>query len=65
MLLEANEEFDEEGIMKKAIENGIRVYPLSPYCLKSKRKGLVLGFSKVDEETIEYGINRLSELVRS
>lgn len=65
MLLEANEEFDEDGIMKKAIENGIRVYPLSPYCLKSKRKGLVLGFSKVDEETIEYGINRLSELVRS
>lgn len=64
MLLEAVEDFNEEGMTNKVLENGIRVYPLSPYCLKSVRKGWVLGYSKVNEETIMRGINQLSNIIK-
>ncbi|OPH53526.1 transcriptional regulator [Paenibacillus ferrarius] len=63
MLLEAEESYDEETVTKLALQKGIRVYPLGPYCLESKRKGWVLGFAKVDEVSIEQGIHRLAELV--
>ncbi|WP_188989372.1 MocR-like pyridoxine biosynthesis transcription factor PdxR [Paenibacillus nasutitermitis] len=62
MLLEAEESYDEETVTKLALQKGIRVYPLGPYCLESKRKGWVLGFAKVDEVSIEQGIYRLAEL---
>lgn len=64
MLLEADEDFMEEEMTNKALENGIRVYPLSPYCLESKRKGWVLGYSKVNEETIQRGIKQLSNIFK-
>lgn len=62
ILLEAKEDFNEEEMTNQALQKGVRVYPLSPYCLTSKRKGWVLGFSKVDEETITRGIHRLALL---
>ena len=62
MLLEAEDSFDEEAGTNHALEKGIRVYPLSNYCLESNRKGWVLGFAKVDESAIEAGINRLAEM---
>ncbi|NRR22945.1 PLP-dependent aminotransferase family protein [Brevibacillus sp. MS2.2] len=64
ILLEADKSFDEDAATNLAIEKGIRVYPLSKYCLKSARKGWVLGFAKVDESTIEEGIFRLAEITR-
>ncbi|RUT47549.1 PLP-dependent aminotransferase family protein [Paenibacillus anaericanus] len=63
MLLEAEESYDEENVTKLALQQGIRIYPLGPYCLESKRKGWVLGFAKVDETSIEQGIYRLAELI--
>lgn len=63
MLLEAEESFDEETVTNKALEQGIRVYPLSTYCLESNRKGWVLGFAKVDEAKIEEGIYKFAELL--
>ncbi|MGN4125640.1 PLP-dependent aminotransferase family protein [Lysinibacillus sphaericus] len=63
MLLEAEESFDEEAMTNLALEKGIRVYPLSKYCLDSNRKGWVLGFAKMDEAAIEAGILRLSEIL--
>ncbi|WP_010502431.1 PLP-dependent aminotransferase family protein [Paenibacillus elgii] len=63
MLLEAGPSFDEEAVTNLAIEKGIRVYPLSKYCLESDRKGWVLGFAKVDESAIEEGIKRLTEML--
>jgi GntR family transcriptional regulator/MocR family aminotransferase len=63
MLLEAEESYDEETVTKLALQKGIRVYPLGPYCLESKRKGWVLGFAKVDEASIEQGIHRLAKLI--
>ncbi|WP_100403697.1 MocR-like pyridoxine biosynthesis transcription factor PdxR [Bacillus sp. FJAT-42315] len=64
MLLEAGEDFNEEEMTNKVLENGVRVYPLSSYCLESERKGWVLGYSKVNEETIMRGINQLSNIIR-
>lgn len=63
MLLEAEEAYDEEAITVQALQKGIRVYPLRPYCLESNRKGWVLGFAKVDEASIERGIFKLAEMI--
>lgn len=63
MLLEAEPSFDEVTATSLALEKGIRIYPLSQYGLESKRKGWILGFAKVDEATIEEGIERLAELL--
>ncbi|MFC4306432.1 PLP-dependent aminotransferase family protein [Cohnella boryungensis] len=63
MLLEADQSFDEEAVTNLALEEGIRVYPLSKYCLESDRKGWVLGFAKVDEAAIEEGIYRLARML--
>ncbi|MFK5709704.1 MocR-like pyridoxine biosynthesis transcription factor PdxR [Lysinibacillus boronitolerans] len=63
MLLEAEESFDEEAMTNLALENGIRVYPLSKYCLENTRKGWVLGFAKIDEQAIEEGIFRLAKIL--
>lgn len=63
MLLEAEESFDEEAMTNQALEKGIRVYPLSTYCLESNRKGWVLGFAKIDEAVIEEGISRLAGIL--
>ncbi|MEF2247410.1 MocR-like pyridoxine biosynthesis transcription factor PdxR [Paenibacillus sp. IITD108] len=63
MLLEADKSFDEEAMTNLALEKGIRVYPLSNYCLESDRKGWVLGFAQVDEAAIEKGIYRLAEML--
>ncbi|MGK5510237.1 PLP-dependent aminotransferase family protein [Brevibacillus formosus] len=63
MLLEAEESFDEEALTNQALEKGIRVYPLSTFCLESNRKGWVLGFAKVDEAAIEEGIYRLAGML--
>ncbi len=59
ILLEAPSSFDEKMATRLALEKGVRVYPLSKYCLASRRKGWVLGFAKVDEAAIEEGIQRL------
>lgn len=63
MLLEADKSFDEEAVTNLALEKGVRVYPLSTYCLESDRRGWVLGFAKVDEAAIEDGIYRLAEML--
>lgn len=63
MLLEAEESFDEEAMTSLALEKGIRVYPLSKYCLENNRKGWVLGFAKMDELAIEEGIFRLAKIL--
>lgn len=65
MLLEAERSFHEEAVTKLSLESGVRVYPLSMYCLESDRKGWVLGFAKVDEAAIEEGIGRLAGILKS
>lgn len=63
MLLEAGDTYDEQAATRSALEQGIRVYPLSSYCLASNRKGWVLGFPNVDEAAIQQGISRLAGIL--
>lgn len=63
VFLEAEPAYDEEAVTRLALGQGIRIYPLAPYCLESRRKGWVLGFAKVDETLIEQGIHRLAGLI--
>jgi len=63
MLLEAENTYDEQTATSRALEQGIRVYPLSSYCLESNRKGWVLGFPNVDEAAIQQGIHRLADIL--
>lgn len=63
VLLEAEPSYPEEAVTALALQQGIRVYPLAPYCLTSNRKGWVLGFAKVEEAAIEAGIHRLAKLM--
>ncbi|WP_219835568.1 PLP-dependent aminotransferase family protein [Paenibacillus sp. R14(2021)] len=62
MLLEADPSFDERKVTSELLRRGVRVYPLSLYCIESTRKGWVLGFAKVDERSIEEGIAHLADV---
>ncbi|MFC4808184.1 PLP-dependent aminotransferase family protein [Paenibacillus sp. GCM10023250] len=62
ILLEAEPSFDERQVTAELLRRGVRVYPLSPYCMACDRRGLVLGFAKVDERLIEEGIRILADV---
>ena len=60
VLLESNNEFDEFEAVQSALKAGVGVFPLSPYCLESPRKGLLLGFAHLNSEKIIEGVRRLA-----
>lgn len=60
VLLEGDDTFDEYTAVQAALKAGIGVFPLSPYCLESPRKGLLLGFAHLKSDKIIQGINRLA-----
>lgn len=61
VLLEGDQVFNESQAVEAALEAGVGVFPLSPYCLESDRKGLLLGFAHLNEDHIVEGINRLGK----
>lgn len=63
VLLESNQDFDEQQAVQSALKAGVGVFPLSPYCLQSNRKGLLLGFARLNSEEIIEGINRLAKVL--
>jgi GntR family transcriptional regulator/MocR family aminotransferase len=63
VLLESDEQFDEYGAVQAALEAGVGVFSLSPYCLESKRKGLLLGFAHLHSDEIVKGIERLAKVL--
>jgi len=63
VLLEGDENFDEYQAVKSALKAGIGVFPLSPYCLESPRKGLLLGFAHLESSHIIKGIQRLAKVL--
>lgn len=63
VLLEADQDFDEYQAVQTALKTGVGIFPLSPYCLKSKRKGLLLGFAHLDSPQIIEGIQRLAKVL--
>ncbi|WP_071396517.1 MocR-like pyridoxine biosynthesis transcription factor PdxR [Bacillus tuaregi] len=60
VLLEGDEHFDEYKAVNEALKTGVGVFPLSPYCLESPRKGLLLGFAHLESAKIIEGIKRLA-----
>ncbi|MBB6446987.1 MocR-like pyridoxine biosynthesis transcription factor PdxR [Bacillus benzoevorans] len=64
VLLESGEDFDESRAVQSALNTGVGVFPLSPYCLKSKRKGLLLGFAHLNSNPIVEGVNRLAKVLK-
>jgi GntR family transcriptional regulator / MocR family aminotransferase len=60
VLLESGNEFDEFAAVQSALKVGVGVFPLSPYCLESPRKGLLLGFAHLNSENIVEGVRRLA-----
>ncbi|MZQ86444.1 aminotransferase class I/II-fold pyridoxal phosphate-dependent enzyme [Paenibacillus sp. 5J-6] len=62
MLLEADAWFDERNVTSQLLQRGVRVYPLSPYCQESSRRGWVLGFAKVEEQLIVEGIQHFADI---
>ena len=63
VLLESNESFNEYEAVQDALKAGVGVFPLSPYCLESQRKGLLLGFAHLETEQIIDGIHRLANVL--
>ena len=63
VLLESDQVFNESQAVEAALEAGVGVFPLSPYCLESDRKGLLLGFAHLNEDHIVEGINRLARVL--
>ncbi|MCL6517346.1 PLP-dependent aminotransferase family protein [Alicyclobacillus sp.] len=59
VFLEAEPGFDEMEALRRAAAVGVGLYPLTPYTMTSRRKGLLLGFARTDEVSIAEGIRRL------
>jgi GntR family transcriptional regulator/MocR family aminotransferase len=57
---------DDITLVRKAMENGLNLWPLSKFCLKPlERKGLVLGFGEYSVQEIRDGVRRLAAAMRS
>jgi GntR family transcriptional regulator/MocR family aminotransferase len=55
---------DDVGISRRAASNGIRVSPLSPmYLTRPARPGLLLGYGRLQEETIAPGVRALAKVL--
>ena len=63
VLLESHDQFDEYEAVNAALKAGVGVFPLSPYCLESSRKGLLLGFAHLESMKIIEGIKRLAHVL--
>ena len=59
----ATKEFNEYQAVQDALKAGVGVFPLSPYCLESQRKGLLLGFAHLETDQIIEGIHRLANVL--
>ena len=66
LVVEFDKEIDDVNIAKMAAQQGLRVYPLSNYCLGDKpEKGLIIGYAYAATEHItEYG-NVLAEVIQN
>jgi GntR family transcriptional regulator/MocR family aminotransferase len=54
----------EESVIAAAAARGVRVYGISGYCVtKSRRTGIMLGYTRMNETQIREGIRRLGEVL--
>jgi GntR family transcriptional regulator/MocR family aminotransferase len=62
VLVDLPNELDEETLAARALDDGVRVYPLRPYQVRrsSTRPGLVLGYGALAPSTSEHGVRVLA-----
>jgi GntR family transcriptional regulator/MocR family aminotransferase len=54
----------EESVIAAAAKLGVRVYGISPYYLRKSRKtGILIGYSRMNEPQIREGIRRLGQVI--
>jgi GntR family transcriptional regulator / MocR family aminotransferase len=64
LVLWPNQRIVEHTVIEKAASRGVGVYGISRYFLgRPSRAGLMLGYSRMNEEKIREGIRRLSEII--
>ncbi len=64
IVLWPNQRIVENTVIGKAAARGVGVYGISRYFLaRPSRRGLMLGYSRMNEERIREGIRRLSEII--
>ncbi|MEW9699566.1 PLP-dependent aminotransferase family protein [Paenibacillus sp. SI8] len=63
VLLEGETRFQEAKIIEAALQRRIGLHGLQPYCFQVQRKGLLIGFSKTDEASIQTGIRQLAAIL--
>jgi GntR family transcriptional regulator/MocR family aminotransferase len=66
LVVEFDAHIDDKHIAKMAAKEGLRVYPLSNYCVGDKQeKGLIIGYAYAATESIaKYG-NVLAEVIQA
>ena len=52
----------EADLIAAAAERGVGVYPISVYCLRNRRTGVILGYSRMTEHEIREGIRLLAKV---
>lgn len=54
---------DVPGLVERAADNGVGIYPIDPYFIHAPRRaGFLLGYASMDEHMIGEGIRRLSRI---
>jgi GntR family transcriptional regulator/MocR family aminotransferase len=64
VLLQLPAELDDARVMSEAAGDGIRVEPLSRFALERPANGLVIGYGRVHEESIEPAVAALAAAIR-
>ena len=66
LVVEFDAQIDDVKVAKMAAQQGLRVYPLSNYCMGKKReKGLIIGYAYAATESITPYGNVLAEVIQS
>ncbi|MCA9961485.1 MAG: PLP-dependent aminotransferase family protein [Anaerolineales bacterium] len=64
VMLYLDEDCDEADVVRRAAEQGVRVYPGTPYHVQQPAPpSILLGFSGLSEADIEEGVRRLAEAI--
>jgi GntR family transcriptional regulator / MocR family aminotransferase len=65
LLLRLPRDADDTSLSLKALEAGIRVPPLSSFCLRrTDLRGLVIGYGRLHESAVDYAIRALARALR-
>jgi GntR family transcriptional regulator / MocR family aminotransferase len=64
VVVEFGSDIDDAQIAKRALVAGIKVAPLSDFCVEAPLRGLVVGYGRVHESAIAYAARALGKIVQ-